>query len=190
MTPVLFVMVKVLTQNIIKYSKLSAAAHAQGGNLVEEALSSIRTVTGCGIQENLAKEYNKCLTRAEVFGLRLKSIAGFGPGMTICIFNLGYALASWMGSKYIVAGDTTLPAVLTILLVMMLGAFALVKSGQHIQSFANAVAAADGIYATIDRVPPWNKSLVQGNTPDDLEGRIEFRNVSAATFRLLLSDCS
>jgi ATP-binding cassette subfamily B (MDR/TAP) protein 1 len=178
MTPVLFGLMHGLTKVIIKYSKLSMAAHGEGGALVEETLSSIRTVTGFGTQENLAKQYDVCLKRAEVFGLRMKCIAGSGPGVTICIFNLGYALACWLGSKYIVTGETNLPAILTILLVIMLGSFALGKAAQHIQAFANAAAAAAGIYATIDRIPPWNESANQGHTLDVLEGHIEFRNVS------------
>lgn len=154
------------------------ALQAQGGILVEEALSSIRTVTGCGTQEKLAEEYNTYLDQAETFGLRMKCIAGSGPGLTICVFNLGYALASWMGSKYIVNGETDLPAVLTILLVIMIGSFSLGKAAQHIQAFANAVAAAQGIYTTIDRISPRSAHLDQGRKLEKLQGRIELRNVS------------
>ena len=178
MTPVLLIVMYGLTELIIKYSKLSFAAHGQGVILIEEALSSIRTVTGFGTQERLAKEYNKSLIRAQAFGMRAKCIGATGIGATICIFNLGYALASWMGSKYIVSGETKLPAVLTILLVLMLGAFALGKAAQHIQAFANAAAAATGIYATIDRIPPFDERSNQGNTLEILEGHIELRNVS------------
>ncbi|GIZ42209.1 hypothetical protein CKM354_000548700 [Cercospora kikuchii] len=175
--PVLYCAMFGLTKLIIKYSKLSSIAYSQGGVLVEEALSSIKTVTGFGAQEHLAKEYDTHLARAEGYGLRLKSIAGSGPGFTICIFNLGYALASWLGSQYIVKGETSLSAVLTILLVMMLGAFSLSKAAQHTQAFANAVAAATEIYATIDRVPPWNDSPSVGTILENLEGRIELRNI-------------
>ncbi|KAM3425135.1 hypothetical protein BST61_g7096 [Cercospora zeina] len=175
--PVLYCAMFGLTRLLIKYSKLSFLAYSQGGVLVEEALSSIKTVTSFGAQEHLAQEYDTHLARAERFGQRMKSIAGSGPGFTICIFNLGYALASWLGSQYIVNGETSLSAVLTILLVMMLGAFSLSKAAQHTQSFANAVAAATEIYATIDRVPPWNDNPNEGKTLDRLEGRIELRNV-------------
>lgn len=178
LTPVLFVIGHVLGRRMIKYSKLSMSAHAQGTVLVEEAFSSIRTVTGCGTQENLAKKYDTFLTRAETFGLRLKCIAGSGPGFSIWIFNLGYALASWMGSKYIVAGETDLSAILTILLVMMLGSLALVKAAQYIQAFTNAVAAASGIFATIDRAPPLDHQSDQGSIVEGFAGRIEFRDVS------------
>ncbi|PPJ58180.1 hypothetical protein CBER1_02559 [Cercospora berteroae] len=175
--PVLYCAMFGLTKLSIKYSKLSFIAYSQGGVLVEEALSSIKTVTSFGAQEHLAKEYDTHLARAEGFGLRLKSIAGSGPGFTICIFNLGYALASWLGSQYIVKGETSLSAVLTILLVMMLGAFSLSKAAQHTQAFANAVAAATEIYGTIDRVPPWNDNPSEGTTLENLEGRIELRNI-------------
>lgn len=178
LTPILFLIGHVLGKKIVKYSKLSLAAHNEGGVLVEEALSSMRTVTACGTQENLAQKYSDFLTRAEAFGLRMRCIAGSGPGFSICLFNLGYALASWMGSKYIIAGETDVSAVLTILLVMMLGSLALVKASQHVQAFGNAIAAAGGIYATIDRIPPWNPDSDQGAFLKPLSGHIEFRNVS------------
>lgn len=188
--PVLYCAMFGLTKLIIKYSKLSFIAYSQGGVLVEEALSSIKTVTGFGAQEHLAKEYDTHLARAEGYGLRLKSIAGSGPGFTICIFNLGYALASWLGSQYIVKGETSLSAVLTILLVMMLGAFSLSKAAQHTQAFANAVAAATEIYATINRVPPWNDSPSVGTILENLEGRIELRNVSGGNVVCDTTKCS
>ncbi|EME79474.1 ABC transporter, ABC-B family, MDR type [Pseudocercospora fijiensis CIRAD86] len=177
MTPVLFASMYGFTQLIVKYTKLSLAAHGQGVVVVEEALSSIRTVTSFGTQAALVKRYDSLLGRAEVFGLRAKSIMGGAVGFTICIFNLGHALASWLGSKYIVSGESDLSAVVTILLVMMLGAFALGKAAQHIQAFTNAVAAATGIYAVIDRITPWNEDSEQGLAPEHVEGRIEFRNV-------------
>lgn len=177
MAPALFAAFHILTKLLVKYSRKSSVAYGESSTLVEEALSSIRTVTAFGTQERFAKEYNKFLARAESFGLRMKCIAGSGPGVTICIFNLGYALACWLGSKHIVGGEADLPAVLTILLVMMLGSFALGKAAQHVQAFANAIAAAGELYATIDRAAPWDENIDEENTPETFEGRIELRNV-------------
>ncbi|KAF7193478.1 ABC multidrug transporter mdr1 [Pseudocercospora fuligena] len=177
MTPVLFCSMYGFTQLIVKYTKLSLAAHGQGVVFVEEAVSAIRTVTSFGAQENLAKEYDSTLGRAASFGLRAKSIMGCAVGFTVCIFNLGHALASWLGSKYIIAGVSDLSAVVTILLVMMLGAFSLGKVAQHVQAFTNTIAAATAIYATIDRISPGNEESKSGLTPEHVEGRIEFRNV-------------
>ncbi|KXS94977.1 hypothetical protein AC578_9477 [Pseudocercospora eumusae] len=177
MTPVLFGSMYGFTQLIVKYTKLSLAAHGQGVVLVEEALSSIHTVTSFGTQEALVKKYDTFLNRAESFGLRAKCVMGCAVGFTICIFNLGHALASWLGSKYIIGGESDLSSVVTILLVMMLGAFSLGKAAQHIQAFTNAMAAATAIYTTIARTVPWNEDPNDGLTPKDVEGRIEFRGV-------------
>lgn len=188
MTPVMVLLMYGLKEYVVKYTKLSLAAHGQGVVVIEEALSSIRTVTGFGTQESLAKEYNKSLDRAQAFGLRAKCIMASGVGALIGIFNLGYALASWMGSKYIINGETNLPAVFTILLVLMLGSFALGKAVQHIQAFVEAAGAASAIYATVDRVPPWGEHTKQGKVMEKVEGHIELRNVSSSHLHLAKSE--
>lgn len=89
----------------------------------------------------------------------MKCIACSVPDFVTCVFNLGYALASWLGSKYILSGESTLSDVGTMILVVMLGAYSLGKAAMHVRAFANAVAAASKIYATIDRIPPFSADI-------------------------------
>lgn len=82
-----------------------------------------------------------------------------------------------MGSRYLVAGDMNVGDVLTIILAIMIGAFALGNVAPNIQAFTTSVAAAAKIFATIDRISPLDPSTTAGETLKHVEGHIELRNI-------------
>ncbi|KAK0663702.1 ABC transporter fmpD [Lasiodiplodia hormozganensis] len=162
---------------IMKYNKQSLASYALGGTVVEEVFSSIRNAVAFGTQDKLARQYNEHLVVAEFWGKKQKTVLAAMLGAMMTIVYLNYGLAFWMGSRYLVAGDMTLSDVLTILLAVMIGAFSLGHIGPWLQSFTTATAAASKMYSTIDRVSPLDPTSKEGRKLDQLEGRVELRNV-------------
>lgn len=162
---------------IVKLNKLSLASYAEGGTVAEEVISSIRNAVAFGTQDKLARQYDVHLTSAEKSGFKMKAITGSMIGFLMCYVYLTYSLAFWLGSRYIVAGECTLSDVLTILLSIMIGSFALGNVAPNIQAFTTAVAAASKIYATIDRVSPLDPVSDKGKKLDHLEGVVELRNI-------------
>lgn len=59
-----------------------------------------------------------------------------------------------MGSRFLVDGSVGLAQILTIQMAIMMGAFALGNITSNVQAITTAVATANKIYATIDRVSP------------------------------------
>lgn len=106
---------------MIKFNKQSLTAYAQGGTIVEEVFSSIRNTTAFNTQDKLAKMYDEHLQVAEVWGLKMKTSLAFMLGFMMCVIYLNYGLAFWQGSRFLVSGDITLTAVLTVLLAIMIG---------------------------------------------------------------------
>lgn len=90
---------------------------------------------------------------------------------------LNYGLAFWMGSRFLVDGETTLSKILTIVLSIIIGAFSLGQVGPNVQAFTAGVAAASKIYATIDRTSPLDPTNDTGDRLDKVEGRVELRNI-------------
>ncbi|KAK1052478.1 GTPase-activating protein [Friedmanniomyces endolithicus] len=167
----------VLGRMMDKWNKASLAAYAEGGTVVEEVISSVRNATAFGTQDKLAKQYDVHLIEANKSGFKMKTTLGSMIGFLMCFIYLTYALAFWQGSRYLVAGDMTLNDILTILLSIMIGAFALGNVAPNIQAFATAIAAANKIYATIDRVSPLDAESDEGKKIENVEGTIELRNV-------------
>ena len=90
---------------------------------------------------------------------------------------MNYGLGFWQGSRYLVAGDASLSQILTILLAIIIGAFAIGNVAPNAQAFTTSVAAAAKIYNTIDRVSPLDPMSEAGKRLEIVEGTIELRNI-------------
>lgn len=159
------------------WNKKSLASYAVGGSVAEEVLASIRNAVAFGTQDKLAKQYNVHLLEARRWGFRSKSTLGCMIGGLLCILFLNYGLAFWMGSRFLVGGETNLSHILTIILAVMIGAFAFGNVGPNMQHFAAGVAAAAKIYSTIDRESPLDPLSESGERLEHVEGTVELRNV-------------
>ena len=162
---------------IVKFSKLSLESYGAGGTVAEEVISSIRNATAFGTQEKLAQQYEVHLARAERWGMRLQMALGVMVGGMFGIMFLNYGLGFWMGSRFLVQHKVDVGHVLTILMAILIGSFALGNVTPNGQAFTNAVAAAAKIFATIDRESPLDPTSTEGIILDHVEGHIEFKNV-------------
>lgn len=159
------------------WNKKSLASYAVGGSVAEEVLASIRNAVAFGTQDKLAKKYDVHLVEAQRWGFRSKSMLGCMIGALLCIIFLNYGLAFWMGSRFVVDGETTLAHVLTIILAVMIGAFSFGNVGPNIQHFAAGVAAAAKIFGTIDRTSPIDPLSDKGERLEHVEGTVELRHI-------------
>jgi ATP-binding cassette subfamily B (MDR/TAP) protein 1 len=162
---------------IVKFNKMSLNSYAEGGTIAEEVISSIRNTTAFNTQDKLARQYDEHLKVAEQWGYKVRSTVGLMIGAMMGIVYLTYALAFWQGSRFLVAGDANLSAILTVLLAVMIGAFSLGNVAPNIQAFTTAVAAAAKIFGTIDRQSPLDPDSEGGDKIDHVEGAIELRGV-------------
>lgn len=82
-----------------------------------------------------------------------------------------------MGSRFLVDGSVGLSQILTIQLAIVIGATALGNVAPNIQAVTSAVAAANKIYAVIDRVSPLDPASTEGEKLDAVRGDVELRNI-------------
>ncbi|KAH0538752.1 GTPase-activating protein [Glutinoglossum americanum] len=162
---------------IIKYNKRSLDSYALGGTIAEEVISSIRNATAFSTQDKLAKQYDAHLLEAEKWGFKVKTSLAFMLAGMMCVVYLNYGLSFWQGSRYLVSGDASLASIITILLAIMIGSFSLGNVAPNAQAFTTGTAAATKIYNTIDRVSPLDPNSDAGDKLEDLEGRLELRNI-------------
>lgn len=165
------------SQFIIKYSKMSLESYGAGGTVAEEVISSIRNATAFGTQDKLAKQYESHLAEAEKWGTKNQVILGFMVGTMFGLMFSNYGLGFWMGSRFLVDGAVDVGDVLTVLMAILIGSFALGNVSPNAQAFTNAVAAASKIFGTIDRQSPLDPYSDEGKTLDNFEGNIELRNI-------------
>ncbi|EEP79342.1 multidrug resistance protein 3 [Uncinocarpus reesii 1704] len=147
---------------IILFSKKNLESYGEGGTVAEEVLSSIRNATAFGTQEKLAKQYDSHLVKAQTWGIKLQTTLGVMVGGMMSIIFLNYGLGFWMGSRFIVGGETDLSSIITILLSIIIGSFSLGNVTPNAQAFTSAVAAGAKIFSTIDRLKQWRNSGTRG----------------------------
>lgn len=114
-----------------------------------------------------------CLRSSRSFHLEHLQVLTFSPRFVY----LNYGLAFWMGSRFLVEGSVGLSQILTIQMSIMMGAFALGNVAPNIQAFSSAVAAANKIYAVIDRVSPLDPTSTEGQKLAAIQGNVELRNI-------------
>ncbi|KAI0445043.1 ABC transporter [Xylaria telfairii] len=162
---------------IVKYTKQSIQAHAVGGTVAEEVLSSIRNAVAFGTEARLASKYDAHLKVGEFYGFRKATSVALLVGGIFLIIYLNYGLSFWVGSMYLVEGIIPLSSVLTIMLAIVIGAFNLGNIAPNLQAFGTALAAAAKIFHTIDRVSPLDPTNDVGEKLDKVEGSIRLQNV-------------
>ncbi|RWA09868.1 hypothetical protein EKO27_g5231 [Xylaria grammica] len=180
LTSVVFALLLVMgtsSRFIVKYTKKNIQAHAAGGTVAEEVLSSIRNTVAFGTESRLARKYDEHLKIGEFWGFRKSSAVAVLVGGIFVIIYLNYGLSFWVGSMYLVEGILPLSSVLTIMLAIVIGAFNLGNIAPNLQAFGTGLAAAAKIFNTIDRASPLDPTVEQGDKLDKVEGTIRLQNV-------------
>ncbi|KAK9487878.1 P-loop containing nucleoside triphosphate hydrolase protein [Lipomyces starkeyi] len=155
----------------------SLSGYSVGGTLAEEVLASVRNVQAFGIQERLALRYDSHLVVTEKYGLRAGICLGIMSGVLwLGIFGAD-AIAFFTAPMYIQRGELTTGIVVTVLLTITHGAFAMSHIAPHFKAFTSATAAATKIYSTIDRVSAIDSKDASGDKIENINGEIELKNI-------------
>ncbi|KAL6231436.1 hypothetical protein BDW75DRAFT_233623 [Aspergillus navahoensis] len=164
------------------YSKRSIECYGKGGSIADNVLNSIRTVAAFGAQEMLAKKYEVHLRDAEKYGRIVQMTFALVIAGILGTMYLNYGLGLWMGSRFLVEDPETVQPgdVLTIMMSIILGSYALGNVAPNIQAFSDAVAAATKILGTIERQSPLNPMSTDGKKLSSVRGEIELRNIRHA----------
>jgi ATP-binding cassette subfamily B (MDR/TAP) protein 1 len=156
--------------------------YSVSGNIAEETISSVRTVTAFNAQKKCRDLYGNSLGGARKEGIKKSITTGVGLGcLYLFLYNL-YALAFYYGHVLVNNDEIVIGRVINVMFAVLIGAFSLGNLAPGLQSFALARGAGAKIFDTLDRVPPIDSSSPNGvkihNTA--IKGSIEFSN---CTFR-------
>ena len=82
------------------------------------------------------------------------------------------------GSRMIASEELNVGLVMNVLFAVIIASFSLSQVVPRIENFSKATAAAQKIFQTIYRIPSIDSLSDDGDKPKDLQGDIEFKNVS------------
>ncbi|PSN32510.1 hypothetical protein C0J52_16611 [Blattella germanica] len=158
-------------------------SYGDAGAVVDEVLSSIRTVVAFSGEDKEVARYTKNLFPATTMGTKRGMFSGLGAGLMWFIIYGGYAIAFWYGVILILQsrenGDFEYtPAILVIVLFGVLsGAMNIGLTTPHLEAFAVAKGSAAAIFSIIDRIPEIDSLSKTGQKPGHLNGDIQLQGV-------------
>ncbi|KAJ1561965.1 GTPase-activating protein, partial [Cladochytrium tenue] len=153
--------------------------YSKAGNIAEEALSSVRTVTALNGQRKMSAYYASELKGARLAGVTKAAVTGAGFGFLFCFIFLSYALAFYYGSILLESNSVDGGTIVNVMFAVLIGAMSLGQIAPELQAFAFGIGAGSKIFATLDRKPPIDSLDSAGDKiPDgEVHGHIELKNV-------------
>ncbi len=152
-------------------------AYASSSTLVEEALSSMRSVIAHGTQRRLAAKYTKSLAAATRLDFVAKALVSTLVGGMMWFMLMAFALCSWAGSRFAANGDANVSQIVTVLLASAIASVSFGTVAPNLQAFGAAGAAANRIFGVLERKVA--APLDSGVRPDPvgIQGKIVFDSV-------------
>lgn len=159
------------------------ASYESAGDVAEEVLGGIRTVTAFGGEQKEIQRYKDRLQISVKCGQRKGFYSGLSSGLMWLLTYWCYAVAFWYG-VYLILQDReeevkeyTSPVLMIIMFSVIMAAQNLGMSSPHLEAFAMAKAAARNVFSVIDREPSIDSLSQDGLRPSTINGNIEFKNV-------------
>ncbi|KAJ3250915.1 GTPase-activating protein [Boothiomyces macroporosus] len=162
-----------------KFQTRILALYSQSGNIAEESIAAIRTVTAFNSQKKVSKLYDESLAGARKEGIKKCISTGVGLGSLFFFIYNAYALAFWYGHILLQNGEIKAGSVVNVFFAVLIGAFSLGQLAPDLQAFAFGIGAGAKIFDTINRVPPIDPYDEGGERikPEETKGRIVLKDI-------------
>lgn len=181
LSPVFVMMVVVNTlcgPRIVKYHQKAKVANEKASGLAQEAISYIRHVYALGIQHHLMGKYEAFLKTAGQPNRRALYVVAIIIAWSNTVPILIHALTFWAGSQFLVQGTASVAQITTIALVVVIGAFAIVRIAPAAQALAATVSSTSVVLNEMARRSPQDPFDMSGETVNNFQGDIELRGIS------------
>ncbi|CAH1453217.1 unnamed protein product [Lactuca virosa] len=176
--PVLVISAAFMTAIMAKLTSRGQSAYSVGATVVEQTVSSIRTVASFTGEKQAIAKYDKSLKKAYMAGVQEGLVSGLGSGIFMfCVFGC-YSLAIWFGGRLIIEKGYTGGQVINIMIAILLSSSSLGQASPCLSSFTSGRVAAFKLFQVIDRksdIDPYNTN---GRKLDDIHGDIELRDIT------------
>ncbi|KAM3337484.1 ABC transporter B family member 11-like [Capsicum galapagoense] len=169
----------VLTVLQSRVASLPQTANSEAATVVEQTISSIRTVASYNGERRAISQYHSCLNKAYRSGVQEGQ--DLAPGIYVggyyFFYYTSYALAIWYGSKMVLDHNYTGGDVMNVIIDTLVVSLNLRDATLCSCAFAAGRAAASKIFQTINREPVIDPYDMKGKKLLEISGGIELKNV-------------
>ncbi|KAI3903861.1 hypothetical protein MKW92_023993 [Papaver armeniacum] len=151
----------------------------KAGTLVEQAISSIRTVYSFVGEQKTMDEFSDALNGSVKLGLKQGLAKGVAIGSNGVSFAV-WAFMSWYGSKLVMYHGGEGGTVFAVGAAIAIGGLSLGAGLPNLKYFFEAVSAGERMMEVIKRVPEIDSDNMGGEVLETVSGDVEFKNVKFA----------
>ncbi|KAK8067281.1 P-loop containing nucleoside triphosphate hydrolase protein [Apiospora hydei] len=163
---------------VVQYHREAKVASEKASGLAHETISSIRQVYALGIQHRLAAKYDGFLKEAGRPSRKALYLLGLFTAWCQLLPPSVHALTFWAGSQFLVQGGASVAQISTIAIVVVMGAFGIVRIAPAAQALVATVSSASVIFREMARRSPQDPFDPSGAVIEGFKGNIELRGVS------------
>ncbi|XP_049364001.1 ABC transporter B family member 11-like [Solanum verrucosum] len=175
--PPLVISSAVLVILLAKLASRAQTAYSEAATVVEQTISSIRTVASYTGEKRAISEYQNSLNKAYHSGVQEGLASGLGLGVFMFVLYTSYALGIWYGAKMILEHNYTGGDVMNVIMATLIGSFTLGYASPCLHAFAAGKTAAFKMFQTINRKPVIDPYDMNGQKLLDISGDIELKNI-------------
>ncbi|KAJ8420274.1 hypothetical protein Cgig2_030247 [Carnegiea gigantea] len=151
----------------------------KAGNIVEQAISSVRTVYAFVGESKTMANFSAALEGSVNLGLKQGLAKGMAIGSNGVTFAV-WAFTAWYGTKLVIHHGTQGGTVYAIGAALATGGLRLGSALSNIKYFSEAISAGERIMEMIRRVPKIDSENMEGVTLENVFGEVEFRHIMFA----------
>nr|XP_043631201.1 ABC transporter B family member 15-like [Erigeron canadensis] len=162
---------------LMNLSRKIKKEYNKAGFVVEQALSSVRTVYSYVGENKTVTDFSNALEDTVKLGLK----QGLAKGLAIGGNGIVYAIWSfmcWYGSRLVMYHGAKGGTVFCVGSAIGFGGLALGSALSNMKSFSDAIAASERVREVIKRVPEIDSYSTEGNILQEVSGDVEFKNVT------------
>ncbi|XP_044464804.1 putative ABC transporter B family member 8 isoform X2 [Mangifera indica] len=161
---------------LLYLSKKAYKEYAKANTIVEQALSSIKTVYSFTAERRIIDRYSAILDRTTKLGIKQGIAKGLAVGSTGLAFAI-WAFLAWYGSRLVMYKGESGGRIYAAGISFVLSGLSLGIALPEVKYFTEASVAATRIFNRIDRIPEIDGEDTEGLVLDKIQGEIEFEHV-------------
>jgi ATP-binding cassette, subfamily B (MDR/TAP), member 1 len=158
----------------------SMTATNEAGSVASQTLLNIRTINAFGLEMISAAAFEKHLVEPLKQVIKKGTVTGFGMGFSQLVILSGAGLAYYTGGQLVLLGRATFTEVISVILVIMLGAIGLGQFAADASDKAEALTAAKKIQKLWQQTTKITAMSDEGEIPTAIKGEVVLRNVCFA----------
>ena len=161
-------------------SKKSIEANMEGGSIISESVTNAKTIFAYNFQEEALRIYTEAISYITQKQIRDNFLNGLVIGISF-FCNFAQSAAIYAATKRWVLNDTInsedMAVVQNIVGTSFITVVVLLRDFGHIKKAINALKSIYSTLETESLIPPYAKDNINKISPENIQGKIEFKHV-------------